>query len=90
MCMPPLTNLGCPAKTVRRDPKDGSKRLGRLGRETKESLELIDAAGQSSRIPAKQITGREMASVSLMPPGLERLLTPQELADLVAYLKRLK
>ena len=70
--------------------KDGSKRLGRLGRETKESLELIDAAGQSSRIPAKQITGREMASVSLMPPGLERLLTPQELADLVAYLKRLK
>lgn len=68
--------------------KDGSKRSGRLGRETKESLELIDAAGQSSRIPAKQIARREMASVSMMPPGLERLLTPQELADLVAYLKR--
>ena len=68
--------------------KDGTRRIGRLGRETKESLELIDAAGQSIRIPTSTIESREMASVSLMPPGLERLLDAGELTDLVAFLKK--
>ncbi|MEX2577985.1 MAG: PVC-type heme-binding CxxCH protein [Verrucomicrobiales bacterium] len=70
--------------------EDGSVQMGRLGEETANVLELIDALGESRRIPLDRIARREMASVSMMPPGLERLLTPAELADLVAYLKSLQ
>ncbi len=70
--------------------QDGSIKAGRLGEETEDSLELIDAAGQVTKLANGEIASREMASVSMMPPGLERLLTPKELADLVAYLKSLK
>lgn len=70
--------------------KDGSVRVGRLGHETDESLEMIDAVGQATRITSSDIAKREMGSISMMAPGLERLLSPEELADLVAYLKSLK
>ncbi|NND50140.1 MAG: c-type cytochrome, partial [Rhizobiales bacterium] len=70
--------------------KDGSVKLGRIGEDAEESLELIDAQGVATRIPAAQIASREMAPVSLMPPGLERMLGDAELADLVAYLRSLK
>ncbi len=70
--------------------KDGTTKLGRLGHETGESVELIDAVGQSERISLDRIANREMAPTSLMPPGLERVLSGQELADLIAYLKSLQ
>ena len=44
--------------------RDGTQQLGRLGRETDDALELIDAQGQSSRFPADQIKNRQMAPVS--------------------------
>ena len=70
--------------------KDGSVKMGRIGKDEEDSLELIDAQGIATHIPAAQIASREMAPVSMMPPGLERLLSPGELADLVAYLRSLK
>jgi len=68
--------------------KSGEVKLGRLGRETRETVELIDGQGVSHHLSTKDIRSREMASVSLMPPGLERLLSDVELADLIAFLKQ--
>ena len=68
---------------------DGSQKTGRIGKESGQSVELIDAQGKSELISANQIASREMASVSMMPPGLERLLSDAELADLISYLKEL-
>ncbi|MFV1995362.1 MAG: c-type cytochrome [Verrucomicrobiales bacterium] len=69
--------------------KDGTVKMGRIGGESEESLELIDAQGIASHLPVNRIASREMAPLSLMPPGLERVLTDTELADLVAYLRSL-
>ena len=57
---------------------------------TDQDFELIDAQGTAEKILNSQVTHREMGSVSLMPPGLERTLTDVELADLIAYLKTLQ
>ena len=69
---------------------DGTVKMGRIGNDGEDALELIDAQGIATRISASQIASREMAPVSMMPPGLERVLTSAELADLVAYLRSLK
>ncbi|MCF6310836.1 MAG: HEAT repeat domain-containing protein [Verrucomicrobiales bacterium] len=69
---------------------DGTVRMGRVGAESEDSLDLIDAQGIATPIPTAQIASREMAPISMMPPGLERILSDVELADLLAYLRSLK
>ena len=43
-------------------------------------------SGQNQTIRRDTITARKRIPVSLMPPGLEHTMTPEELRDLVAYL----
>ena len=47
------------------------------------------AAGASARVQRGDILGIEPVAVSMMPPGLEQMLTRSELADLVAFLESL-
>jgi hypothetical protein len=42
------------------------------------------------RIPRDLVEAIEPGRVSLMPHGYDKLLSPQELADLVAFLHRAK
>jgi putative heme-binding domain-containing protein len=42
---------------------------------------------EDTRIGRQEIVSIEPSTVSLMPPGLEQQMTPQELADLLAFLK---
>ena len=44
------------------------------------------AAGVAAELPVKQIKKREKIPASSMPPGLVAGLTPEQLADLLAYL----
>ena len=44
------------------------------------------APGQHVRVQRAVITGIEPQNFSMMPPGLDKLLTPDELSDLMAYL----
>jgi putative heme-binding domain-containing protein len=44
-------------------------------------------ANKSMQIPADEIEETRFSDVSIMPAGLEKQLTPQQLADLVKYLK---
>ncbi len=51
---------------------------------------VVEVAPEAAiRVPRTEIVGLEPAGVSMMPPGLERMLTEQELSDLVAFLESL-
>jgi putative heme-binding domain-containing protein len=51
-----------------------------------EALIIETAPGQRVRIQRAEITGIELQSTSMMPPGLDKLLTTEELSDVMAYL----
>jgi putative heme-binding domain-containing protein len=51
-----------------------------------DAIVLATGPGPEIRIPRAEITAIENVDVSLMPPGLDKQLTNQELSDLIAYL----
>jgi hypothetical protein len=51
---------------------------------------LVLAADKEHRIPREDIEDVQPGKVSIMPAGLDKQLTPQELADLIAFLKNCK
>lgn len=58
--------------------------------DTSEFLFLRDADRALRRIPRASVEELEMARISLMPEGLDKLLTRQELADVVQFLAELR
>lgn len=69
---------------------DGRLHFGTLPRETEEAIYLTPVAGPPVVIPRESIRSIEPSPLSLMPPGLDRLFSDGEFADLVAYLQSLK
>jgi putative membrane-bound dehydrogenase-like protein len=67
---------------------DGRVHSGVIRDETEEALTLQLDAQKVAQISKSTIEERRPGAVSIMPAGLEIQLTPQELADLVKYLKR--
>lgn len=56
-------------------------------REQNSEFTLLNVSPQETvRIPANAIVSLQILNESMMPQGLDRLLTPQELADLMAFL----
>ena len=70
--------------------KDGTVFSGLLVRETVEEMFLSSAEGIMQSIPYRDIRQARYSNTSLMPEGLDQLLKPEEIADLVTYLKTLK
>ncbi|WP_425615801.1 PVC-type heme-binding CxxCH protein [Anatilimnocola sp. NA78] len=69
---------------------DGRSLTGLVVRETADAL-IVRAADQSElRIARGSIEEQKPSSVSIMPAGLDKVLSRQQLADLVAYLQTLK
>lgn len=68
----------------------GESLFGRLARETQDAIILADAQGIEHRLPRNTLRQITPSTISLMPQGLETLLTPQELSDLIAYLQSLR
>ena len=66
---------------------DGRTLSGVIQRETPDAIVLTAAADKSFRIDRSDIENMAPSPVSIMPQGLDRQLTPQQLADLVAFLK---
>jgi putative membrane-bound dehydrogenase-like protein len=60
---------------------------GALRGDAPDEVVLSDAAGVETRIPRARIADVQPGTVSLMPPGFGEVLTRQELADLLAFLK---
>jgi putative heme-binding domain-containing protein len=70
--------------------RDGKTRTGLVLERGADAVTLIDAQGNSERIPFKSIEAFEPQKKSLMPDSLLRDLTAEQAADLLAYLESLK
>ena len=68
--------------------RDGRMIVGRLESEAPNSLTLRDAAGEVQTILRTDVQSMAAAPSSLMPGGLGQAMSPQQLADVIAYLKR--
>jgi putative heme-binding domain-containing protein len=69
---------------------DGQLVSGLIARQTPEEIVLRGADLAEHRVPAGRIKSLQQAPVSIMPQGLEAMLTRDELRDLLAYLQQLK
>jgi len=65
---------------------DGRVLAGLVVEDTPGRLVLKLQGGKTEAIPRDEVEEDTVSPVSLMPEGLERQLTPQELADLFAFL----
>ena len=70
--------------------EDGTVFSELLVRETVEEMFLSSAEGIVQSIPYRDIKQARYSNTSLMPEGLDQLMKPEEIADLVTYLKTLK
>lgn len=62
---------------------------GILKEQLPDAIIIATGPGLQVRIPRSEITGIEPLEISLMPPGLDKQLSPQELSDLMSYLNTL-
>jgi len=66
--------------------KDGGIVLGLLAAETPGNVTLRLPGGVEQMVLRTDIKELKTLQISLMPPGLEAVLTPQEVADLLAWI----
>jgi putative heme-binding domain-containing protein len=69
---------------------DGRVATGLLLRESAQALYLRSPESPAIRLPKSRIEDIRLSGVSLMPDGFDRVLGRQELADLLAFLGRLR
>jgi len=67
--------------------KDGRELEGMIANESPTHVRLRRALGEEESISRDQIVSMESSGLSLMPQELEKNMTRQDMADLVAYLK---
>jgi len=65
-------------------------RTGFIVSETDSDISLKEPTGNTIQIPLSDIKKRTQIQNSLMPPGLERTMTTQQLVDLIEFLTTLK
>ena len=69
------------------ETKDGQSFTGLLVAETPSAITLRMAQGVEQQIPRSNIASMTTSRLSLMPQELEKAMTRQELADVIAFLK---
>ena len=69
------------------ETRDGRTLVGRLEAEAPNSVTLRDGAAQAHVILRSDVISMSASIRSLMPAELERAMSEQDLADLIAYLK---
>jgi putative heme-binding domain-containing protein len=70
--------------------KSGKAYNGLLRKDAPDEIVLVTGADQQVRIAREDIEDMQPSKVSVMPTGLDQQLTPQDLADLVAFLRACK
>ena len=63
---------------------------GLMRKDSPEEVVLTTSATEEVRIPRKEIEDIQPSKVSIMPAGMDKVLSAQELADLVALLRACK
>jgi putative heme-binding domain-containing protein len=79
-----VIGAGYQARTV--ITSDGRVLSGLVVEDTPERIVLKMQGGKTETIPRSDVEEDAVSPLSLMPEGLERQLSPQELADLIAFL----
>jgi len=69
------------------ETNDGRTLSGLITSETAGNLTLKRADGGTDTVLRSEIKSLSSPGISLMPEGLEAAITPQQMADLIAYLK---
>jgi putative heme-binding domain-containing protein len=69
------------------DTRDGESHVGLLGQDVPDQITLVQAAGQRTTIPRKDVVRFESSGSSLMPEGLEAGRSPKDLRDLIAFIQ---
>ena len=69
------------------DTADGDRQSGIVKKNDADEVVLITGPTQEVRIARQNVKEMRPGTVSVMPTGLEQQLSPQELADLLAFLK---
>jgi putative heme-binding domain-containing protein len=89
-----LESIFFPSATIARDYEahaielaNGESLVAVISRNLPETVTVIDASAEQRALPRAQIASMQLLPTSLMPNGLDRALTEQELLDLVAYLR---
>lgn len=72
------------------DTRSGDSFVGVVKDASDDQIGLMDGNGKLHRIATRDIVKRFTQRTSLMPQGLQESLSPQEFADLVAYLSSLR
>ncbi|MFO0903431.1 MAG: neutral/alkaline non-lysosomal ceramidase N-terminal domain-containing protein [Pirellulales bacterium] len=67
--------------------EDGRTATGLLSSESTTSVTLMGQEGKSTSVLRSEIEELRSTGKSLMPEGLEKDLTPQEVADVIAYVQ---
>lgn len=78
-------SLGYESVSVLTD--DGTLHSGFAATETKDTLTLRVPGGLKTEIPKATIELRKRSNVSLMPKGIDAILSPQELIDIVGWMR---
>jgi putative heme-binding domain-containing protein len=69
---------------------DGSSVLGLIQARSAEGVTVKEASGQVRLLPNEAIASSTQLTTSLMPAGLDGMLSEKELVNLVAYLRSLR
>ncbi len=69
---------------------DGKVLTGLVRSDTADGLEIEDADGKRIKLAKADVEDRKASDVSLMPNGIVEGITPEDFADLIAYLDTLK
>jgi putative heme-binding domain-containing protein len=69
---------------------DGRVLTGIVRNETADAVEIQDADAKMIRVAKADVENRKRSEVSLMPNGLAQGLSPQDFADLIAFLETLR
>jgi len=72
------------------DTADNDRQVGILKKDDAEEIAILTGPNQLITIPRAKIKGIRPSPLSLMPEGLGQLITKQDLADLLAFLKACK
>ncbi len=67
--------------------QDGVQKIGIIGSETTTSLTLRAPGAPEETIARQDIAYLKDLGISLMPTGLEHLIPPQDMADLIAFIQ---
>ncbi len=86
----PARALSAALRPIQIVTKSGKVHNGLVRTDAPDEIVLVTSATETVRVPRDEIEEMRPGTVSVMPAGLDKQLTPQDLADLVAFLSHAK